>query len=92
MTAAELLSVPDLLQIQSAIGAVTYADDISWTRNAIVHNSPAAFSRYERMALEKYLVRDIMPYRLPLETNAVTGNSIYEDWCDELKTALQLAL
>lgn len=44
------------------------------------------------MALEKYLVRDIMPYRLPLETNALTGNLIYEDWCNELEIALQLAL
>lgn len=90
--AAELLNVPDLVRIRNAIGSVTCADHLCWTRNAIVHSSSAALSRYKRMVLEKYLLRDVVPYRLPLETNMTTGNSIYGDWCDELGGALQLAL
>lgn len=90
--AAQLLNVPNFVQIQNAIGSVTCADDLCWTRNAIVHSASTALGRYAGMALEKYLLRDVLPYRLPLETNVATGNSIYGDWCDELGDALRLAL
>jgi len=90
--AACLLKVPDLTQIQDAIGSVIYIDDIRWTRNAIAHNIPTSFTKYRQMTLSKYQIQDVMPYRLPLETNAETGNSIYEDWCNELGNALRFAL
>lgn len=90
--AARLLSVPDYVHIRDAIGSVTYVDDIRWTRNAVVHNVPATFDRYKHMALDRYQIANVMPCRLLLETNPATENTIYEDWCDELRDALQLAL
>ena len=90
--AAEKLNVPDFVQIRDALGSVTCADDLSWTRNAIVHSASTELSRYKGMALDKYFLQDVAPYRLPIETNAATGNLIYEDWRNELGIALQLAL
>jgi hypothetical protein len=92
MRAAELLGVPDLDRIQGTIGSVIYADDLRCTRNAVVHSGPVALGRYEEMALDRYLLRNIVPYGMPLQTNYRTGKPIYEDWCDELQDALQLAL
>lgn len=90
--AAQLLNVPDFVQIRDSIGSVTCADDLCWTRNAIVHSGPVALARYEEMALNKYLLRDVVPCGLLLETNARSGNLIYGEWCDELGGALRLAL
>ncbi len=90
--AARLLNVPDLIQIQDALGAVIYIEDIRWTRNAIVHNIPTSFTKYRNMALNKYLLSNMTPFNLPLERNPYTGNSIYEDWCSDLKNALRFAL
>lgn len=77
--AGRLLNIPDLTQVQNALGAVTYIDDVRWTRNAIVHNIPTSFNKYKKMALSKYQVADISPYLLPMEFNPATGNTIYED-------------
>lgn len=90
--AGRLLNVPDLVQIQNALGAVTYIDDIRWARNAIVHNIPTSFKKYKAMTLSKYRINNISPCFLPMELNPSTGNTIYEDWCLELKTALRFAL
>jgi hypothetical protein len=90
--AATLLNIPDLAQVQDALGAVIYIDDIRWTRNAIVHNIPASFAKYRNMTLSKYHLLNAMPFLLPMERNPITGNSIYEDWCDDLKNALRYAL
>ena len=90
--AAQLLKVPDISQIRNAIGAVTYIDDIRWTRNAIVHNIPASFSKYQEMALNKYGFRNIPPHLLSCSINPNTGNTVYEDWCVELKIALSSAI
>jgi len=90
--AGRLLNIPKLGQLQGALGAVTTVDDIRWTRNAIVHNIPAAFNKYHAMTLSKYLVFKTEPALLPLETNPQTGHSIYEDWCSDLLSALRIAL
>jgi hypothetical protein len=90
--AATILNVPALNQITNAIGAVTYIDDIRWTRNAIAHNIPVSFRKYRTMALSNYHFRDLMPYELPIQLNFSTGQSIYEDWCEQLYIALKNAL
>jgi hypothetical protein len=90
--AARLLNVPDLVQIQNVIGAITYIDDVRWTRNAIVHNIPTSFYQYRKMTLSKYHLSSIVPFSLPIEINPVTGNTIYQDWCDEFKYALRCVL
>ena len=89
--AARLLNVADIQQIQNAIGAVTYIDDIRWTRNAIVHNIPVSFQKYYEMTLSRYGIKNIPPYLLPMTLYPNTGNTFYEDWCDELASALRLA-
>ncbi|NJM11556.1 MAG: hypothetical protein HC889_06445 [Synechococcaceae cyanobacterium SM1_2_3] len=86
--AGRLLNIPNLPRVQDALGSVTYIDDIRWTRNAIVHNIPIAYGKYRDMSLRKYYIRDIAPSLLPLETNPASGNSVYQDWCDELRNAL----
>jgi len=90
--AGRLLNIPNLSQVQNALGAVTYIDDIRWTRNAIVHNIPTSFSRFHSMTLRKYFLSNIKPSFLPLEMNPITGNSLYEDWCTDLRNALHIAL
>ncbi|MFC1816280.1 hypothetical protein ACFL0M_10140 [Thermodesulfobacteriota bacterium] len=90
--AGRLLNIPNLSQVQNALGAVTYIDDIRWTRNAIVHNIPTSFSRFHSMTLSKYFLSNIKPSFLPLEMNPITGNSVYEDWCTDLSNALHIAL
>jgi hypothetical protein len=90
--AGRLLHIPNLFRLQNALGAVTYIDDIRWTRNAIVHNIPSSFGQYYTMTLSKYYLTNIEPSFLPLETNPNTGNTIYEDWCTDLRTALYIAL
>jgi len=90
--AAQLLNVPDTTQITNAIGAVTYIDDIRWTRNAIAHNIPTSFSKYQEMALNKYGLRNIPPHLLSCIVNPRTGNTLYEDWCVELRIALSSAI
>lgn len=90
--AARLLNIPDYTQVKDALGAVIYIDDIRWTRNAIVHNIQASFLKYRKMALDKYYLSNIPPFVLPLERNPRTGNSIYEDWCNDLKNAICCAL
>nr|VFK23317.1 MAG: hypothetical protein BECKMB1821G_GA0114241_100460 [Candidatus Kentron sp. MB]VFK28443.1 MAG: hypothetical protein BECKMB1821I_GA0114274_100658 [Candidatus Kentron sp. MB]VFK74255.1 MAG: hypothetical protein BECKMB1821H_GA0114242_100276 [Candidatus Kentron sp. MB] len=87
--AGRLLNIPNLSKIKDALGAVTYINDIRWTRNAIVHNMPASFRKYRAMSLDKYFIRDIAPSQLPLEINPKSGNTIYQDWCDELRSALR---
>ena len=89
--AARILNVPDFVSIQNALGAVTVIEDVRWTRNAIAHNIPVSFIKFRKMALSKYRIRNVMPYRLILEPNPVSGNTIYEDWCAELVGALQVA-
>ncbi len=86
--AAELLNVTGLPQIQNALGAVTYIDDVRWTRNAIVHNIPQSFFKFKNMALNKYHLKNISPFEIILQTNPKTGNTVYQDWCDELSIAL----
>jgi hypothetical protein len=90
--AGRLLNIPNLSNLQNSIGAVTYNDDIRWTRNAIVHNISASFRRYRIMTLNKYNLSNIMPYQLLNQINPVTGNTIYEDWSTELSIALQNAI
>ena len=90
--AGRLLNIPNLSEVQSALGAVTYIDDVRWTRNAIVHNIPTSFSKFHSMTLSKYFLSNIKPSFLPLETNPSTGNSVYEDWCTDLRNALHVAL
>lgn len=90
--AGRLLNIPDLNQVQGAFGAVTRIDDIRWTRNSIVHNLPTSFTKYKVMTLNKYHLSNTSPYLLPLEINSTTGNTIYQDWCDELKFAIRCAL
>jgi hypothetical protein len=90
--AARLLDVPDLIQIQNAFGAVLYIEDIRWTRNAIVHNMPVSFAKFKTMTLSKYFMTNRQPHTLPLEINPHTGNTIYEDWCNDLSSALSYAL
>lgn len=87
--AARILNVGNYSQIQSVFGAVMYCDDLRWTRNAIVHNIPCSFIKYRDMALTKYRLSNIFPFEIILYTNPNTGNSIYEDWCDEMVIALQ---
>jgi hypothetical protein len=86
--AATLLNVPDIGQIQYALGAVTIIDDLRCARNAIVHNIPAAYAKYRNMVLSKYGLRNIPPHLFSCATNPNTGNTLYEEWCDELTTAL----
>lgn len=90
--AGRLLGIPNLPQLQYALGAVTYIDDIRWTRNAIVHNIPSSFGRFRSMTLSRYFLSNVKPCFLPLETNPNSGNSVYEDWCADLRAALQIAL
>lgn len=90
--AGKLLNIPNLARVQSALGAVTYIDDIRWTRNAIVHNIPISFEKFRTMSLRKYYIRDITPSLLPLEINLASGNTIYQDWCEELRNALFVAI
>jgi hypothetical protein len=90
--AGKLLNIPNLSQVQNALGAITYIDDVRWTRNAIVHNLPTSFSKFHSMTLSKYFLSNIQPSFLPLERNPFTGNSIYEDWCTDLRDALHTAL
>ena len=90
--AGRLLNVPNIIGIQNSIGAVTYIDDIRWTRNAVVHNIPSSFLRYRNMTLNKYNIRNVMPYQLLNQINPITNNTIYEDWCTELSIALKNAL
>ena len=86
--AGRLLNRPNLARVQYALGSVTYVDDIRWTRNAIVHNIPISYGKFRSMSLSKYYIRDIAPSLLPLEINPASGNTIYQDWCDELRNAL----
>jgi|GEM_PF-3051390 len=86
--AARLLNVPNLSNIQNALGAVTCIDDIRWTRNAVVHNIPTSFEKYNNMLLRNYHIVKVPPYSLLNEINPLTGNTIYEDWSNELKIAL----
>jgi len=90
--AAKLLNIPNFSQLQDALGAVTYIEDIRRTRNAIVHNVPGAFTKFRSMTLSKYFLSNIEPCFLPLEINPHTGRSIYGDWCADLRAALQIAL
>lgn len=92
MRAGKLLNIPNLSQVQNAFGAVTYIDDIRRTRNAIVHNISTSFNSFHSMALNRYLLSNIKPSFLPLESNHITGNSVYEDWCTDLRNALHIAL
>jgi hypothetical protein len=87
--AGRLLHIPNLAKVQNALGAVTYIDDIRWTRNAIVHNMPISFRKFRKMTLEKYFIHNVSPCRLPLEINPISGNTVYQDWCDELRAALR---
>lgn len=88
LRAGRLLNIPNLARVQYALGSVTYIDDIRWTRNAIVHNIPISYEKIRVMSLSKYYIRDIAPSLLPLEINPASGNTIYQDWCDELRNAL----
>lgn len=90
--AARLLSIPDIDMINDAFGAVTYVEDIRWARNAIVHNIPISFVKYRQMAVDKYRKTRVMPYQLIAEINPSTGNTIYQDWCEQLHAALNSAL
>jgi len=89
--AGRLLNIPNLASVQYALGSVTYIDDIRWTRNAIVHNIPISYGKFRSMSLSKYYIRDIAPSLFPLEINPASGNTIYQDWCDELRNALHNA-
>jgi UDP-N-acetylmuramyl tripeptide synthase len=89
--AASLLQLANKYQIQNALGAVTYIDDLRWTRNAIVHNIPNTFNKYRRMALNKYQITNMPPHELIAQVNPITNNSIYEDWCNEMIIALSSA-
>lgn len=89
--AATLLNVPHIATIDAALGAVTFVDDLRWTRNAIVHNVPMAFSKYRAVALNRYALVNVPPHQFIAETNPISGRSLYEDWCEELSLALELA-
>lgn len=89
--AASLLQLSNISQIQNALGAVTYVDDLRWTRNAIVHNIPMSFNKYREMALNKYQIINLPPHELITRVNPITNNTIYEDWCNEMIIALSSA-
>ncbi|MFH0782661.1 MAG: hypothetical protein V2B20_12030 [Pseudomonadota bacterium] len=74
------------------LGAVTCIDDIRWTRNAVVHNMPTSFEKYNNMLLRNYHLKKVSPSSLINEINILTGNTIYEDWSNELKIALCSAI
>lgn len=90
--AAKLLNVPDQTSIQNAVGSVVMIEQVRWTRNAITHNIPVAFEKFRRMALTNHRIIDVSPWEFPLELNPQTGNTIYEDWCSEMKNAIRYAL
>jgi hypothetical protein len=90
--AGRLLQIHNLSQVQNAFGALTFIDDIRHTRNAIVHSIPACYGKFRSMTLSKYYLRNIDPSFLPLERNPSSGNTIYEDWCNELLGALRRAM
>lgn len=91
LRAATLLNIRTVNNLQNAFGAVTYVDDLRWTRNAIVHNIPGTFRKYQDMALNKYQIKYISPYEIILQINPKTGNTIYEDWCNEMTISLSSA-
>jgi len=89
--AGRILNIRNLNDVQNALGAATFIDDIRWTRNAIVHNISKSFSKYRHMILSKYRLQNIPPYQLITEINPATGNTIYQDWCDELFSVLSVS-
>lgn len=90
--AAQLLGIANYVTVANALGAITIADQIRWTRNAIVHSYPVTYSRYRDLS-------DTLGFgrRIPL-TDFVynrldgTGPMLFDHWVEQLRLCIASAI
>lgn len=86
--AARLLGVSNIADIQNALGSVTKIEEVRWTRNAIVHNIPISFKKFRTVIRNNYGQVGIAPHEILFHRNSSTGQTVYEEWCNDLINAI----
>ncbi len=92
LRAARLLGIANYDTVFNALSAVLVADEVRFTRNAVVHSLPVTYSRFKAMAASHNFGSNILPLEFLYCRLGGTGPMLIDRWISELRLCIAAAI